>query len=148
MTDSTYVTSRRQSRPERVRWLDTVQMALQKIGFVAGARHVLVVPGQRSGIPGSTLVLVEAIEGERYVVADPNSGTWVQDARAVGRGLLCRGRLEEHVSLTELALPERIALLHHPDMTATVARVHGSPLPADEIPNLAAKITAFRLRRC
>jgi hypothetical protein len=109
---------------------------------------VLVVPGQRSGIADSALVMVQTVDGERYVTADLHPGKWVQDARVAGRGLLCRGRMEEHVSLTELTLPERIVLLSHPDMAQTVARLHGSPLPPSEIPSLAARISVFRLKRC
>jgi hypothetical protein len=128
--------------------LDAVQVALQRLGFVIGARHVLVLPGHRTGIADSTLVLVQSVEGERYVMADLHPGKWVQDARAAGRGLLCRGRMEEHVSLTELTLQERVVLLRHPEMSATVARLHGSSLPSDQIPNLASRITVFRLKRC
>jgi hypothetical protein len=148
MTESTYPSSRSHSHSWSSRWLDAIQVALQRIGFVAGARHVLVVPGHRTGIPDSTLVMVQSVDGERYVTADENPGKWAQDARVVGRGLLCRGRVEEHVSLTELTLPERIALLRHPEMSATVTRLAGSALPADEVPHLAARITVFRLKRC
>lgn len=148
MTESTFVTSRRHSHPGSSRWLDAVQTILQRIGFVAGARHVLVVPGHRSGIPGSSLVMVQRVEGERFVIADLNPGKWVQDARVAGRGLLCRGRMEEHVSLTELTLPERIALLRQPEMIETATRLAGRALPTDEVPNLAARMTVFRLKRC
>src|ERR1051325_6324193 len=116
MTERTLASPGSHPRPGCTRWLDALQMALQRIGFVAGARHVLVVPGQRSGIPDSALVMVQSVEGQRYVTAELNPGKWVQDARVAGRGLLCRGRMEEHVSLTELSLPERVALLRHPDM--------------------------------
>jgi hypothetical protein len=148
MTESTYANSGSHTHSWPTRWLDAMQVALQRIGFVAGARHVLVVPRQRTGIPDSTLVMVQSVEGERYVVADLSPGKWVQDARVAGRGLLCRGRMEEHVSLTELTLPERIALLRYPEMTATVARLAGRALPADEVANLAARVTVFRLKRC
>jgi hypothetical protein len=148
MTERMYATSSSHSRLVPGRWLDAVQVALQRLGFVTGARHVLVVPGQRTGIADSTLVMVQTVEGERYVTADLHPGKWVQDARAAGRGLLCRGRMDEHVSLTELTLQERIALLRHPEMSATVARLHGSSLPADELPGLAARVTVFRLKRC
>lgn len=148
MTESTYATTISHARPGLVRWRDAVQVTLQRLGFVAGARHVLVVRGHRSGIPGSHLVMVQSVEGERYVTADLNPGKWVQDARVVGRGLLCRGRMEEHVCLTELTLPERVALLRHPEMATTVARLHGNSLPAGEIPSLAARVTVFRLKRC
>ena len=148
MTENLYATSSSYVRPEPRRWLDTMQMALQRLGFVAGARHVLVVPGHRSGIADSTLVMVQGVGGERYVTADLHPGKWVQDARAAGRGLLCRGRMDEHVSLTELTLQERMELLSHPEMSATVARLHGGYLPIDELPGLASRITVFRLKRC
>ena len=148
MMERTNTASLNHARPGPARWLDAVQVALQRLGFVAGARHVLVVPGHRSGVPGSALVLVQNVEGERYVTADLNPGKWVEDARVVGRGLLCRGRMEEHVSLTELTLQERIALLLHPEMGATVARLQGRSRPTDELPDLAARVTLFRLRRC
>lgn len=148
MTENLYATSSSYARQEPRRWLDAVQLTLQRLGFVAGARHVLVVPGYRSGIADSTLVMVQSVAGERYVTADLHPGKWVQDARVAGRGLLRRGRMDEHVSLTELTLQERIALLSHPEMSATAARLHGRPLPADELPGLAARITVFRLKRC
>ena len=148
MTERTFATPARYSRPEPSRWLDAVQIALHRIGFVSGARHVLVVPGHRSGIADSALVMVQHVEGERYIVADLFPGEWVQAARVAGRGLLCRSRMDEHVSLTELTLPERLALLRHPDVRATVARLHGSPVPADDIPTLAARMTVFHLKRC
>ena len=148
MTERTFAGAGNQTHSWLKRWLDAVQVALQRIGFVTGARHVLVVPGHRSGVPDSTLVMVQHVDGERYVTADLSPGKWVQDARVAGKGLLCRGRMEEHVSLTELTLPERIALLRHPEMAATVTRLAGSALPADEIPNLAARTTVFRLKRC
>lgn len=148
MTESTYARSDSHARQGSVRWLDTIQVALQRLGFVAGARHMLVVPGHRTGIADSTLVMVQSVEGERYVMADLHPGKWVQDARVVGRGLLCRGRMEEHVSLTELTLPERIALLHHPEMTGAVTKLNGGSLSADQIPNLASRVTVFRLQRC
>lgn len=148
MTENTYATTPRHSRSGSVPWLDAVQVALQRLGFVAGARHVLVVPGHRSGVADSTLVMVQSVEGERYIVADLHPGKWVQDARVAGRGLLCRGRMEEHVSLAELTLQERVALLDHPEMRATAAKLHGGSLPAGQIPNLAARVTVFRLKRC
>lgn len=148
MSEHTYATLSTQSRAGFGHWLEAVQVALQRIGFVAGARHVLVVPGHRSGVPDSALVMVQSVEGERYVTADLHPGKWVQDARVAGRGLLCRGRMEEHVSLTELSLPERIEMLRHPEMGATVARLHGGSLSADELPNLAARVTVFRVKRC
>lgn len=148
MTERTFAGPGSPSRVGHVRWLDAVQMALQRLGFVTGARHVLVVPGHRSGVPGSTLVMVESVEGERYVTADLSPGKWIEDARVVGRGLLCRGRMEEHVSLTELPLQERIVLLRRPEMRATVTKLHGGSLPASEIPGLAARSTIFQLRRC
>jgi hypothetical protein len=148
MTERLFATLTSPTRPDPGDWLETLQVALQRLGFVAGARHVLVVSGHRSGVPDSTLVMVHGVGGERYVVADLHPGKWVQDARVVGRGLLCRGRLEEHVSLTELTLPERVSLMSHPEMTATVARLHGRSLPADELPGLAARTTVCRLMRC
>jgi hypothetical protein len=148
MTERTFAGSGSHTHSWLNRWLDAVHVALQRVGFVTGARHVLVIPGHRTGVPDSTLVMVQRVDGERYVTADLLPGKWVQDARAAGRGLLCRGRMEEHVSLTELPLPERVELLRHPEMAATVARLAGIAVREDEIPNLAARTTIFRLKRC
>ena len=57
MTENTYVNTPRQSRSGSVPWLDAVQVTLQRLGFVAGARHVLVLPGHRTGVAGSTLAM-------------------------------------------------------------------------------------------
>lgn len=124
-----------------------MQVALQRLGFFAGARHVLAVPGHRCGIADSALVMVRSVGGERYVRADLHPGRWVQDARVAGRALLCRGQMEEHVSLIEREQQERIALLSRPEMSATAARTRGNSPSDEEIPSLAARITVFRLAR-
>jgi hypothetical protein len=77
-------------------------MALHPLGLAAGAMQVLTVPGRSSGvlrsIPGSLMT----VDDKRYIVAGLDDANWVLNTRAAGRGMLRRGRTEEHVSPVEL----------------------------------------------
>jgi len=123
-------------------------VVLQRLGFVVGAWRVLVVPGRRSGVPRSTLVAVQRFAGQRYIVAGPDDGDWVRDGRAAGRGILCRGRLDEHVALIELPLDARIALLSEPGALAAMTRRRDGEVGPDALPAFAARATIFRVDRC
>ena len=51
MTERTFATPARYSRPGPSRWLEAVQIALHRIGFVSGARHVLAIEKDSRCIP-------------------------------------------------------------------------------------------------
>lgn len=125
---------------------------LQRAGFVVGAMHVLVVPGRQSGIPSATPVAVLTVGGERYLVAALDELEWVRNARAAGRGILRRGRVDEHVRLTELPAPDRGAILRElprllPGSVPRFRRLYGVTADPEAFADLAARCPVFRVER-
>ena len=127
-------------------------MALQRFGFVVGTMHVLAVPGRRSGVFRSTPVSLLTVDGERYIVAGLDDADWVLNARAAGRGLLQRGRSEEHVSLIELPVQERAPILRAfptliPQGVPFFTRLYGVTADPEAFAGLAATCPVFRVER-
>jgi hypothetical protein len=125
---------------------------LQRLGFVVGAMSVLVVPSRQSGILRSTLVPLLTVDGERYVVAERDGLDWVLNARAAGRGMLRRGRVDEDVSLIELPIAERGLILREmprqaPGSIAPFQRLHGVAADPEAFAGLAASCPVFRVER-
>ena len=134
-------------------WLPAVNrvvMALQRLGFVVGTMHVLTVPGRQSGIPRSTPVSLLTVNGHRYIVAGLDEADWVLNARAMGRGMLHRGRVEEHVSLTELPVHERAPILREfprlvPNGVPFFTRLYGVAADPEQFAALADRCPVFRV---
>ncbi len=125
---------------------------LQRVGFVVGAMHVLVLPGRQSGIPSSTAVTLLTIDGQRYIAAALDDLEWVLNARAAGRGILRRGRVDEHVSLVELPIAERADVLRElprlaPGSVPLFRRLYGVSADADAFAELAARCPVFVVSR-
>jgi hypothetical protein len=97
--------------PSWLKGVNRVIVALQRAGLVVGSMHVLTVPGRRSGDLHSTPVSLLTVGDRRYIVAGLDDADWVSNARAAGRGVLRRGRTEEHVSLVELPVADRAPIL-------------------------------------
>jgi hypothetical protein len=125
---------------------------LQRMGFVVGAMYVLAVPSRKSGVLRSTPVSLLTLEGERYIVACDEAADWVRDARAAGHGMLRRGRVDEHIALTEIPVTECIPVLRAfprlvPGGVASFRRRHGIPADPDAFAGLAAVCPVFRVER-
>lgn len=86
-------------------------VALQRIGIAVGPQRVLIVPGRKSGQLRNTPIAVINIDGYDYITTGFEAD-WVKNARAAGWGYLKRGRKETKVSLVEMDLEQRIAMLH------------------------------------
>jgi hypothetical protein len=138
--------------PSWLKGVNRVVMALQRLGFVVGSMHVLAVPGRRSGVSRSTPVSLLTIDEHRYIVAGLDDADWVLNARVAGRGLLCRGRTEEHVSLIELPVEERAPILSEfpkliPQGVPFFTRLYGVSADPEEFAGLAATCPIFRVER-
>jgi hypothetical protein len=125
---------------------------LQRMGFVVGGRYLLAVPARQSGILRSTLVTLLTVEGERYIVAERDGADWVLDARAAGRGILRRGRVDEHVALRELPVGERVAILRAfprqaPGSVPAFTRRYGVRNEPEAFARLAVHCPVFRVDR-
>lgn len=75
---------------------------MTRLGLGNSYRHILTVPGRRTGTPHSTPVDVMARDGERWLVAAYGVTNWVRNARAAGRVTLSRGGSSETLHVTEL----------------------------------------------
>lgn len=136
-------------------WLtgfNRVIMALQRVGFVVGTMHVLAVPGRHSGVLRSTPVSLLTVDDRRYIVAGQDDADWVLNARAAGRGILHRGRTEEHVSLIELPVAEDAPILREfprqlPHGVPFFTRLYGVSADSEQFAELATTWPVFRVER-
>jgi hypothetical protein len=136
-------------------WLNAVNgviIALQRLGFVVGSMHVLAVPGRRSGVMRSSPVSLLTVADGRYIVAGLDNADWVLNARAAGRGILHRGRTEEHVSLVELPVDDRAAILREfprliPQGVPFFTRLYGVTADPEAFAALAETCPVFRVER-
>jgi deazaflavin-dependent oxidoreductase (nitroreductase family) len=129
-------------------------MALQRLGMRTGTIYVLTVLGRTSGKPRSTPVSVLTVGGARYIVGGMADMDWVRNARALGWGTLAYGRRRERVTLTELPVAQRGAILREfprlvPGGISLFRRLYELPrnraaLP-DAFASLATQVTVFRV---
>jgi hypothetical protein len=138
--------------PSWLKGFNRVVMALQRLGFVVGTMHVLAVPGRRSGVYRSTPVSLLTVDGHRYIVAGLDDADWVLNARVAGRGMLRRGRTEEHVSLVELPVADRAPILREfprlvPQGVPFFTRLYGVTADPEQFAELAETCPVFRVER-
>jgi deazaflavin-dependent oxidoreductase (nitroreductase family) len=146
-----------QARGSLPRWLkpaNRLVMALQRLGMRTGTIHVLTVPGRRSGKSRSTPVSTLMVGGTRYIVGGMADMEWVRNARAAGWGVLASGRRRERVTLVELPVEERAAILREfprlvPGGVGFFRRLYGLPRDPAALPDafagLATRATVFRV---
>jgi hypothetical protein len=128
------------------RWAIRLNIAMLRLGVPIGSQRVLSIAGRKSGRPRRTPVSIVAIGTERYIVAALSDVDWVKNARAVGVGLLARGRVQERVRLVELPVDERAPVLREflRQVPAGVKFFGVSPDP-DVLAASAADYPVFRL---
>jgi hypothetical protein len=97
----------------RVSRFNRVVVALLRRGVPVANMNLLTVNGRRTGQPHTTPVTPFTFEGRRYIMQGFPRAAWVANARAVGWGLLGRGRRMRRVTLTEVPVEERRPILRH-----------------------------------
>jgi deazaflavin-dependent oxidoreductase (nitroreductase family) len=139
------------------RWLkpaNRLLMALHRLGLRTGTIHVLTVPGRTSGKLRSTPVSTLTVGGTRYLIGGMANADWVQNVRAAGWGILASGRQRERVTLIELPVEERAAILREfprlvPAGVFYFRRLYSLPQNPAELPEafagLATRATVFRI---
>ena len=138
--------------PSWLKGFNRLVMSLQRAGLAVGSMHVLSVSGRHSGILRSTPVSLLTIEDRRYIVAGLDDDDWVLNARAAGRGMLRRGRTEEHVSLVELSIEDRVQILREfprlvPQGVPFFTRLYGVGADPEAFAALASTCPVFRVER-
>jgi hypothetical protein len=138
--------------PAWLQGFNRVIMALQRLGLAVGSMHVLSVPGRRSRVFRSTPVSLLTVDNRRYIVAGLDDADWVLNARAAGRGMLRRGRTEEHVSLAEIPVEDRAPILREfprliPQGVPFSTRLYGVGADPEAFAALASTCPVFRVER-
>jgi deazaflavin-dependent oxidoreductase (nitroreductase family) len=84
---------------------------LTRLGLGASYRHILTVPGRKTGRPHSTPVDVIEEGGHRWLVAGYGPANWVLNTRASGEVELSRGGHAETCKVEEAAAEDAIPVL-------------------------------------
>jgi deazaflavin-dependent oxidoreductase (nitroreductase family) len=84
---------------------------MTKLGLGARYRHILTVPGRRTGQLRSTPVDVMEHDGSRWLVAGYGPANWVANARAAGVVTLSRGGRSERFTVQDPKPGEAIPVL-------------------------------------
>lgn len=121
---------------------------MTRLGVGASYRHILTVPGRRTGRLHSTPVDVIEMGGHRWLVAGYGPANWVLNTRACGEVALSRGRHLQTYKVEEAAAEDAIPVLRQYIAEIRVTRPYfdASPNSADEA--IAAELTrhaVFRL---
>lgn len=140
-------------KAELPRWLkpfNRVIVILQRFGLAIGTMRLLSVPGRKSGKLRTTPVSPLVVDGQRYIVAGFEGADWVKNARAVGWGILARGRKQERVILAELPSEERAPILREfprkvPRGVQFFQQLYGVSGEPEEFAALAPRCPVFRM---
>ena len=84
---------------------------LTELGLGAKYRHILTVPGRKTGKLYSTPVDVMEQGGRRWLVAGYGPSSWVLNARATGEVTLTRGGHSERLTVHDVEPAEAIPVL-------------------------------------
>ena len=93
------------------RLINLLFRALTRLGWGAPYRHILTVPGRKTGQLHSTPVDVIELGGNRWLVAGYGPANWVLNARAAGEVRLSRGGRSETYKVGEAGAEDAIPVL-------------------------------------
>jgi deazaflavin-dependent oxidoreductase (nitroreductase family) len=130
------------------RLINRLFSALTRLGLGASYRHILTVPGWKSGRLYSTPVDVITVDGERWLVAGYGPANWVRNLRAAGEATLRRGRHSQRFKAEETAAPEAVPVLRRYIAEIRVTRPYFDASPESPDADIAAELprhSVFRL---
>jgi deazaflavin-dependent oxidoreductase (nitroreductase family) len=93
------------------RLINSVFRLMTVLGLGASYRHILTVPGRKTGRLYSTPVDAIEVGGERWLVAGYGPVSWARNARAAGEVTLSRGRNSERFRVEEATAQAAIPVL-------------------------------------
>jgi hypothetical protein len=102
----------------------------------------------------STPVSLLTVGGSRYIIGGMVDADWVKNVRAAGWGILAYGRRRERVTLVELPVQDRGAILREfprlvPQGVSFFQRLYDLPRDPAALPDtfagLATRATVFRI---
>jgi deazaflavin-dependent oxidoreductase (nitroreductase family) len=93
------------------RLINSLFRALTRLGVGASYRHILTVPGRKTGRRYSTPVDIIQVDGQRWLVAGYGPANWVRNVRAAGEVTLSRGRHSRRFAVEEADVPAAVSVL-------------------------------------
>jgi len=93
------------------RLVNTLFQTMTRLGLGASYRHILTVPGRKTGRLHSTPVDIIQVSGQRWLVAGYGPAGWVRNARAAGEVTLSRGRHSCRFDIEEADAPTAVPVL-------------------------------------
>src|SRR5262245_29336356 len=132
------------------RVINSVFRLMTKLGLGASYRHILTVPGRKTGRLYSTPVDVIEVAGDRWLVAGYGPAGWVRNARAAGEVTLSRGGNSETVKVEEVTAQTAIPVLRAYIREIRVTRPYFDAKPDSSDDAIAAerkRHAVFRLTR-
>lgn len=131
------------------RLINVLFRTLTRLGMGASCRHILTVPGRKTGRLYSTPVDVIELDGQRWLVAGYGPASWVTNARAAGEVTLSRGRRSDRFKVEEVVAPEAaVPVLRRYINEIRVTRAYFDANPASTDEEIAAELPkhpVFRL---
>ncbi len=121
---------------------------ITRLGLGASYRHVLTVPGRKTGRLYSTPVDLIEVDGHRWLVAGYGPASWVRNTRAAGEVTLSRGRHTDKFKVEEAEVEAAVPVLRKYIAEIRVTRPYFNANPDSSDEAIAAELerhTVFRL---
>jgi deazaflavin-dependent oxidoreductase (nitroreductase family) len=123
------------------RLINSLFRALTRLGLGASYRHILTVPGRKTGRLYSTPVDVLELDGQQWLVAGYGPASWVANARAAGEVTLSRGGRNQRYGVEETAPTAAVAVLRRYITEIRVTRPYFDAGPSSPDEEIAAELS-------
>ena len=130
------------------RLINALFRAMTRLGLGASYRHILTVPGRKSGQLYSTPVDVLELSGQRWLVAGYGPSNWVRNVRAAGEVTLSRRGQAERFAVDEAGIEAGVPVLRRYITEIRVTRPYFDATPDSPDDVIAAELprhAVFRL---
>jgi deazaflavin-dependent oxidoreductase (nitroreductase family) len=130
------------------RLINSLFRALTRLGLGASYRHILTVPGRKTGRLYSTPVDIIELDDQPWLVAGYGPTNWVRNVRAAGEVTLSRGRQSHRFRVEEANRPAAVPVLRKYMSEIPVTRPYFDAAPNSSEEDVAAELPrhpVFRL---
>lgn len=130
------------------RLINSLFRALTRLGLGASYRHILTVPGRKTGRAYSTPVDIIELDDQRWLITGYGPANWVPNVRAAGEVTLSRGRHTYRFRVEEADGPAALLALRKHMSEIRVTRPYFDATPDSPDEDVAAELPrhrAFRL---
>jgi deazaflavin-dependent oxidoreductase (nitroreductase family) len=133
------------------RLINLLFRGLTRLGVGASYRHILTVPGRKTGRLYSTPVDIIELEDQRWLVAGYGPTSWVRNVRAAGEVTLSRGLHSDRFEVEEVPPATAVPVLRRYMSEIRVTRAYFDANPDSTDEAIAAELPrhpVFRLVPC